>query len=307
MFRRFSTIATRCHPNVEEKQYLGLISNILDKGEFQQGRNGNVYSSIGKSMRFSLKNNTIPLLTTKKVAWKTCLKELLWFIKGDTNNKNLKKQNVTIWNGNGTREFLDSRGLYHLNEDDLGPVYGHQWRYWNASYSKNLGCLENYDGKGIDQLQNVIDILNHPTDRYSRRIIMSAWNPEQLDEMALPPCHVLSQFKVTNENELSCILYQRSGDIGLGIPFNIASYSFLTHLLAKHCNLKAKEFIHFIGDAHIYDDHCDILKQQINREPYPFPQLIIENKYDDINNYEVKDFTVENYYYCDALKMNMRV
>ena len=219
----------------------------------------------------------------------------------------MKKQNVTIWNGNGTREFLDSRGLYHLKEDDLGPVYGHQWRYWNASYSKNLGCLENYDGEGIDQLQNVIDMLNHPTNRYSRRIIMSSWNPEQLNEMALPPCHVLSQFKVTNDNELSCILYQRSGDIGLGIPFNIASYSFLTHLLAKHCDLKAKEFVHFIGDAHIYDDHCDILKQQIKREPYPFPQLIIENKYDDINNYEVKDFTVKNYYYCDALKMNMRV
>jgi thymidylate synthase len=307
MFRRFSTTAVRYYPNFEEKQYLSLISNILDKGDIQQGRNGNVYSSIGESMRFSLKNNTMPLLTTKKVAWKTCLKELLWFIKGDTNNKLLKDDNVSIWNGNGTREFLDSRGLYHLNEDDLGPIYGHQWRFWNAPYSKKLGCLENYDGKGIDQLQNIIDILNHPTDKYSRRIIMSAWNPEQLNEMALPPCHVLSQFKVTNENELSCILYQRSGDIGLGIPFNIASYSFLTHLLAKHCNLKAKEFIHFIGDAHIYDDHCDILKQQINREPYQFPQLTIENTYDDINNYEVKDFTVKNYKYHNALKMDMRV
>jgi len=307
MFRRFSTTAVKYSSNLEEKQYLRVISNILDNGEFQKGRNGNVYSSIGESMRFSLKNNTIPLLTTKKVAWKTCLKELLWFIKGNTNNKLLKNDNVSIWNGNGTREFLDSRGLYHLKEDDLGPVYGHQWRYWNASYSKNLGCLENYDGKGIDQLQNVIDLLNHPTDKYSRRIIMSSWNPEQLNEMALPPCHVLSQFKVTNDNELSCILYQRSGDMGLGIPFNIASYSLLTHLLAKHCNLKAKEFIHFIGDAHIYDDHCNILKQQVNRESYPFPQLIIENKYDNINNYEVEDFIVENYYYCDALKMNMRV
>ena len=307
MFRRFSTAATRHYPNFEEKQYLGLISSILDTGEFQQGRNGNVYSSIGKSMRFSLKNNTIPLLTTKKVAWKTCLKELLWFIKGDTNNKLLKDDNVGIWNGNGTREFLDSRRLYHLNEDDLGPVYGHQWRFWNAPYSKKLGCSENYDGKGIDQLQNIIDTLNHPTDKYSRRIIMSAWNPEQLNEMALPPCHVLSQFKVTNDNELSCILYQRSGDIGLGIPFNIASYSFLTHLLAKHCNLKAKEFIHFIGDAHIYDDHCDILKQQINREPYSFPQITIKNTYDNINNYEVKDFTIKNYKYHNALKMDMRV
>jgi len=307
MFRRFSTTATRHSPNFEEKQYLGLISNILDKGEFQQGRNGNVYSSIGKSMRFSLKNNTMPLLTTKKVAWKTCLKELLWFIKGDTNNKLLKDDNVGIWNGNGTREFLDSRRLYHLNEDDLGPVYGHQWRFWNAPYSKKLGCSENYDGKGIDQLQNIIDTLNHPTDKYSRRIIMSAWNPEQLNEMALPPCHVLSQFKVTNDNELSCILYQRSGDIGLGIPFNIASYSFLTHLLAKHCNLKAKEFIHFIGDAHIYDDHCNVLKQQINREPYSFPQITIENTHDNINNYEVKDFTIKNYKYHNALKMDMRV
>ena len=307
MFRRFSTTAVKYSSNLEEKQYLRVISNILDNGEFQKGRNGNVYSSIGESMRFSLKNNTIPLLTTKKVAWKTCLKELLWFIKGDTNNKLLKAANVGIWNGNGTREFLDSRRLYHLNEDDLGPVYGHQWRFWNASYSKKRGCLESYDGKGIDQLQNIIDTLNHPTDKYSSRIIMSAWNPEQLNEMALPPCHVLSQFKVTNDNELSCILYQRSGDMGLGIPFNIASYSLLTHLLAKHCNLKAKEFIHFIGDAHIYDDHCNILKQQVNRESYPFPQLIIENKYDNINNYEVEDFIVENYYYCDALKMNMRV
>jgi thymidylate synthase len=307
MFRRLLTTSVRSSPNFEEKQYLGLISNILDKGDLQQGRNGKVYSSIGENMRFSLRNNTIPLLTTKKVAWKSCLKELLWFIKGDTNNKNLKQQNVNIWNGNGTREFLDSRGLYHLNEDDLGPVYGHQWRFWNASYSKKLGCLDNYDGKGIDQLQNVINILNHPTDKYSRRIIMSAWNPEQLNEMALPPCHVLSQFKVTNGNELSCVLYQRSGDVGLGIPFNIASYSFLTHLLAKHCDLKAKEFIHFIGDAHIYDDHCNILRQQINREPYPFPQLTIENKYDDINNYEIKDFSIKNYHYCDVLKMNMRV
>jgi thymidylate synthase len=294
--RRFLTF------NGEEKQYLKLIKKILDTGELQQGRNGKTYSILGESMRFSLENNTMPLLTTKKVAWDTCLKELLWFIKGDTNNKNLKKQNVKIWNGNGTREFLDSRKLYHLDEDDLGPVYGHQWRFWNAPYSK---CSDNYEG--IDQLQNIIDTLNHPTDKYSRRIIMSAWNPEQINEMALPPCHVLSQFKVTNDNELSCILYQRSGDVGLGIPFNIASYSFLTHLLARHCNLKAKEFIHFIGDAHIYDDHCKILKQQINREPYPFPRLIIENKHSDINDYELKDFSVKNYVYQNPLRMDMRV
>ena len=306
MIRR--CLSTRVNfSNVEEKQYLGLISKIIKNGELQHGRNGNVYSSIGETMRFSLKDNTIPLLTTKKVAWKTCLKELLWFIKGDTNNINLKKQNVKIWNGNASREYLDSRNLQYLKEDDLGPVYGHQWRFWNAPYSKEKGCLESYKGKGIDQLQNIIDTLKDPEERYSRRIIMSAWNPEQLNEMALPPCHVLSQFKVTNQNELSCILYQRSGDVGLGIPFNIASYSFLTHLLAKHCNLKAKEFIHFIGDAHIYDDHCKVLEKQINREPYQFPKISIDNVYDDIESYSVSDFMVENYKYYEALKMDMRV
>ena len=307
MFRRFINTSARYRPNFEEKQYLDLITKIIKTGDLQQGRNGNVYSTIGETMRFSLKDNTIPLLTTKKVAWKTCLKELLWFIKGDTNNKNLKNQNVSIWNGNASREYLDSRNLHYLKEDDLGPVYGHQWRFWNAPYSKELGCSETYNGKGIDQLQNVINSLNNPEERFSRRIIMSAWNPEQLNEMALPPCHVLSQFKVTNNNELTCILYQRSGDVGLGIPFNIASYSFLTHLLAKHCDLKAKEFIHFIGDAHIYDDHCKVLNQQIDREPFQFPKLLIENKYVNINDYSINDFSLKNYNYYDAIKMDMRV
>ena len=151
MFRRFINTSARYRPNFEEKQYLDLITKIIKTGDLQKGRNGNVYSTIGETMRFSLKDNTIPLLTTKKVAWKTCLKELLWFIRGDTNNKNLKNQNVKIWNGNASREYLDSRNLHYLKEDDLGPVYGHQWRFWNAPYSKELGCLETYNGKGIDQ------------------------------------------------------------------------------------------------------------------------------------------------------------
>jgi thymidylate synthase len=290
-----------------ELGYLNLVRQIIKSGVKEVGRNGTTYTNVGAMLRFSLEDNKIPLMTTKKLAWRVCLKELLWFMNGDTNNKILKGQNVKIWNGNGTREFLDSRGLNYLKEDDLGPVYGHQWRFWNAPYSKERGCLESYKGKGIDQLQNIIDTLKDPEERYSRRIIMSAWNPEQLNEMALPPCHVLSQFKVTNQNELSCILYQRSGDVGLGIPFNIASYSFLTHLLAKHCNLKAKEFIHFIGDAHIYDDHCKVLEKQINREPYQFPKISIDNVYDDIESYSVNDFIVENYKYYEALKMDMRV
>ena len=277
------------------KQYLDLMRLVLNTGSEKIDRTGvGTLSIFGHQMRFNLEDG-FPMLTTKKLHLKSIIHELIWFLNGDTNITYLNQHGVRIWN-----EWADENG-------DLGPVYGHQWRFWNAPYSKEFGCSEIYTGKGIDQLQNVINTLKHPTDKYSRRIIMSAWNPEQLDEMALPPCHVLSQFKVTNKNELSCILYQRSGDVGLGIPFNIASYSFLTHLLAKHCNLEAKEFIHFIGDAHIYDDHCDILEQQIQREPYVFPKLTISNIYDNINDYSVKDFTLENYNYYEALKMDMRV
>ena len=304
MYKRVLNNVLKITKNTEELQYLHIISDILNNGELQQGRNGNVYSKFGVSMRFSLKNNTLPLLTTKKVAWKTCLKELLWFIHGKTDNKLLQDENVKIWNGNATREFLDLQGLCHLKENDLGPVYGHQWRFFNAKYDN---CNTNYKNHGIDQLQNIINMLQDPVERYSRRIIMTSWNPVQINEMALPPCHVLSQFKVNNNNELSCILYQRSGDIGLGIPFNIASYAFLTHLLAQHCNLEAKEFIHFIGDAHIYDDHSAILQKQIKRNPNIFPRIYIKNKYNSIDDYKLNDFIVEDYIYHDSLKMIMRV
>ena len=261
----------------QENQYLSLIKNIIDNGVKEVGRNGTTYSEIGGMMRFSLKDNTIPLMTTKKLAWRTRLKELLWFVKGDTSNDNLQKDNVKIWNGNATREFLDSRGLYNLKENDLGPVYGHQWRFWNAKYDNSE---TNYKGKGIDQLQNIIDEIRYckENNETSRRLIMSAWNPEQIDEMALPPCHVLSQYHITEGNKLSCSLYQRSGDMGLGIPFNIASYSFLTHLLAKHCDLEAGDFVHFIGNMHIYDDHIEVLKKQIVKTPFDFPKLYIKKK-----------------------------
>ena len=290
----------------QENQYLSLIKNIIDNGVKEVGRNGTTYSEIGGMMRFSLKDNTIPLMTTKKLAWRTCLKELLWFVKGDTSNDNLQKDNVKIWNGNATREFLDSRGLYNLKENDLGPVYGHQWRFWNAKYDNSE---TNYKGKGIDQLQNIIDEIKYckENNEASRRLIMSAWNPEQIDEMALPPCHVLSQYHITEGNKLSCSLYQRSGDMGLGIPFNIASYSFLTHLLAKHCDLEAGDFVHFIGNMHIYDDHIDVLKEQIVKPPFDFPKLYINEKRENIEDYEFNDFTVKNYKFHKQLKMKMRV
>jgi len=300
----------KMHP---EKQYLSLIKNIIHNGIKQKGRNGNTKTIIGASMRFPLFNNSIPLITTKKLAWKSCLKELLWFINGETDNTILQKQNVKIWNDNASREFLDSRELFHYEENDLGPIYGYQWRNFNKKY-KNKKILNRHKelskffgkGKGeIDQLQNIIESLQSPKEINSRRLIMTAWNPCQLKQMALPPCHVLSQFHVLN-NKLSCTMYQRSGDIGLGIPFNIASYSFLTILLAHHCNLELGEFIHFIGNAHIYEEHEDALLEQIKREPFHFPKCYINKKYNDIDYYKAEDFTIKDYEYHDKIDMKMK-
>ena len=287
-----------------ENQYLQLIRDIIEEGSMETGRNGKTCVVVGSSMYFSLENNVIPLLTTKKVAWKTCLRELLWFVRGQTNNKILTEQKCNIWKGNASREFLDSRGLTHLREDDLGPVYGHQWRHFNAKYTT---CDEDYSGKGVDQLQNIIDLLKNPETRSSRRLVMSAWNPEQLDEMALPPCHILLQFNVTRGNKLSCSMYQRSGDVGLGVPFNIASYSFLTYMIAKHCDLEPYEFVYHIGNAHIYDDHIETLKEQVDRFPLPFPTLKIKEKKEKIEDYNLEDFELSNYVFHEPLKMKMRV
>jgi len=289
----------------EEEQYLNLVKQILETGSVEKGRNGNTISIFGASMRFSLQNNTIPILTTKQTAWKTCLKELLWFIRGETNNKILQAQNVHIWDGNSTPEFLESRGLSYYEEGELGPIYGYQWRHYNGNwFNHQLGLKTTVEG--VDQLQQIIDQLKDPETRTSRRLIMTAWNPCQLDQMALPPCHILCQFNVHDGNKLSCSMYQRSGDIGLGVPFNIASYSFLTHIIAKHCGLEAHEFIYFLGNAHIYDDHIEQMKEQIIRTPYPFPQIEITNVHQDINDYKVEDIKIHNYQNHPKISMNMR-
>lgn len=297
---------TRCHGDKEdfheEYQYLNLISDILEHGENIESRNGKTKFIFGAAMHFSLQNNAIPILTTKKTAWKTCLKELLWFVNGETDNNMLKNQGVSIWNANATRSFLDDRGLTHLDVDDLGPIYGHQWRHFNAKYST---CNEDYTGKGIDQLNYIIQHLKNPENRGSRRMIMTAWNPQQLDEMALPPCHILAQFNVKDGNKLSCSLYQRSGDVGLGVPFNIASYSFLTCLIAKHCDLEPYDFSYFLGNTHIYDNHIAPLKEQVQRQPLPFPTLRIERKYEKIDDYKVEDFIVSDYNHHGVIKMDM--
>ena len=283
----------------EEYQYLNLLENILDNGHWEEGRNGKTKSIFGNSMRFSLKDGKIPILTTKKTAWKTCLKELLWFIRGETNNKILKEQGVHIWDANGSREFLDSRGLFNYEEDELGPIYGWQWRRFNLQYDSPLN-----EG-GIDQLQQIIDALKDPKQHSSRRLIMTAWNPCQLVQMALPPCHILCQFNVYDGNKLSCMMVQRSADFFLGIPFNIASYSLLTHLLAKHCGLEACEFIHFMGNCHLYENAIDAAKLQITREPFEFPTLSIKQVRENINDYQVEDFEIHNYKSHEVIKVAM--
>lgn len=300
--RALETLKTRDGIIHDENQYINLISDIINHGTMINARNGNAKTVFGSAMHFSLENNTIPILTTKKVAWKTCAKELFWFMRGDTNNKHLRDINVHIWDANASRDFLDSRNLHNLEVDDLGPVYGHQWRHFNAEY---VDCNTSYDGKGVDQLQYIIDCLKDPIERYSRRLVMSAWNPVQIDEMALPPCHVLAQFNVIGE-ELSCSLYQRSGDVGLGVPFNIASYSLLTHIIAKHCGLVAKEFVYYLGNAHIYDDHIEELKKQIERKPYVFPKINIVNTHNSIDNYSINDIELIDYQSHESIKMEMR-
>jgi len=299
--RKFGRVDLQQH---DEYQYLHLIGDILQDGVMETGRNGNAKTIIGSAMHFSLENNTIPLLTTKKVAWKTCAKELFWFISGKTNNEILQKQNVGIWNGNASREYLDDIGLYERAENDLGPVYGHQWRHFNAPYGT---CDDDYTGKGDDQLEYIINCLKNVHTRNSRRLVMSAWNPCQLNEMALPPCHILVQFNVTDGNKLSCSMYQRSGDVGLGVPFNIASYSLLTHLIAHHCGLIASDFYYHLGNCHIYDDHLDVLKEQMERIPFTFPTINIKSIKDKIEDYSLEDIEINDYISHEKIKMEMRV
>ena len=301
----FNNIKLRSH---EEYQYLSLVDNILENGYLEQGRNGSTQSIFGNMMRFSLKEGKIPLLTTKRIAWKTCLKELLWFISGQTDNKILQQQNVHIWDKNASKEFLESRGLSHYPEGHLGPIYGYQWRHFNAPYDFNTSYPDFFDKeieKSGDQLQQIINQLKNPETRTSRRLIMTAWNPNQLHEMALPPCHILCQFNVHDGNKLSCALYQRSGDVGLGVPFNIASYSFLTHLIANHCGLIAHEFVYFLGNAHIYEQHNDVIKTQLNREPFEFPTVSIKEVKENINYYQLDDFEITNYKHHESINMTM--
>lgn len=299
----------------DEYQYLSHVSNILRHGDIKtENRNGETKEMLGLSMRFNLRDSTFPLLTTKFVSWKTVLKELLFFIRGDTDNRILQSQGVHIWDANSTREFLDSQGLTDYPENQLGPIYGRNWRGFNTNYEvcrcpslKECKCQKITDVEGrIDQLQDVIDQLKDPKKRFSRRLVVSAWNPQQIkNQMVLPPCHMMFQFMVNSKNELNCIMTQRSADMGLGVPYNIASYALLTHLIAHHCDLKVGELIINLGSAHIYKQHYDPLWEQVHRSPMAFPKIYIVEKRDKIEDYTIEDFIISVYNHHDPIKMEM--
>jgi len=285
----------------EEYLYLQMIDEISRTGfETIDRTNVGTKSLFGKSMKYDLRKS-FPLLTTKRVFWRGVVEELLWFVKGDTNAKNLSDKGVKIWDANGSREFLDKRGLSHREEMDLGPVYGFQWRHFGAKY---VDMHTDYTGQGVDQLAECINsIKNNPSDR---RIIMSAWNPADLSLMALPPCHMFCQFYVAN-GELSCLMYQRSADMGLGVPFNIASYSLLTCMMAQVCGLKPGDFIHQMGNTHVYLNHVDPLKVQLERTPRPFPILKMNPDVKDIDSFQMSDFELIGYNPQKKIEMEMAV
>lgn len=263
------------------KQYLTLLETVLEEGIEKEDRTGTGTRSIfGYQMRYDLSEG-FPAVTTKKLYFRSVVHELLWFLKGSTNIEYLKQHDVSIWD-----EWADEDG-------ELGPIYGYQWRSWPDD-----------DGRHIDQIRNVIDSLqNNPN---SRRHLVSAWNVAQLDEMALPPCHVLFQFYVAR-GRLSCQLYQRSGDVFLGVPFNIASYSLLTHLIGQVTGLEPGEFIHTLGDAHLYQNHLEQARTQLERQPHPRPTLSLNPEVTDIDEFTSDDIALENYEHEPAIRAPISV
>lgn len=263
------------------KQYLDLLQRILENGVEKSDRTGTgTLSVFGHQMRFDLQNG-FPLLTTKKLHTRSIIYELLWFLKGETNISYLHDNKVTIWD-----EWADENG-------DLGPIYGKQWRAWEAK-----------DGKVIDQIGQVIEQIKTNPD--SRRLLVSAWNVGEIDQMALPPCHIIFQFYVAN-NKLSCQLYQRSADVFLGVPFNIASYALLTQMIAQVCGLEAGEFIHTTGDTHLYLNHIAQAREQLSRNPYDLPTLSLNPLVKDIADFKYEDIKIENYICHPHIKAEVAV
>jgi len=298
------------------QQYHEALEFILEHGKDRVDRTGvGTKSVFGYQMRFDLSEG-FPAITTKKLAWKSVVGELLWFLEGSTDERRLAEitydadrtelcDKTTIWTANADNQ---GKNLGYYNDEfvkELGPVYGAQWRNFNGSYST-------FDrSRGTDQIKWLLNEIK--TNPESRRLILSAWNPNQIDKMALPPCHVMSQYYV-NDGKLSCQLYQRSGDAGLGIPFNIASYALLTHIIARECDLGVSDFIHTIGDLHIYKNHITAIKEQLKRTPSALPKLVIDESFDlnvgllgTFDSGVVKMFTLEGYDPQPNIKMDMAV
>jgi len=249
--------------NIDEYEYLKLLNIVKNEGICKKTRNGNTYSYFGYLLKFDI-HNTFPLLTTKRVFFKGVVEELLWFLRGSVNSKELEEKGVNIWKGNSSREYLDANGFNNYEEGYLGPIYGFQWR--------------NFNGK-VDQLKYLLEEMNKEN---SRRILLNAWNPCQLNEQALPPCHLLYNFYKGNNNDISCMMYMRSSDLFLGLPFNIASTALFTFIIAKVCGYNLREIALSLCDCHIYEEHLEAVDIQLKRTPLSFPQLKI-NKDIDIN------------------------
>lgn len=272
------------------KQYLNALKHVLENGADRKDRTGTGTRAVfGMQMRFNM-DDGFPAVTTKKLAFKSMKAELLWFIKGSSDVKELQKLGSKIWDANAESDYWKPKAKF---PGDLGRIYGVQWRKW-----------KNSEGKEVDQLANAIKLIKE--DSTSRRIIVNAWNPGEIDQMALPPCHTFFQFFVANEN-LSLQMYQRSCDMFLGVPFNIASYSLLLHLVAQVTNLKAGEFIHTLGDSHIYHNHYDQVKDQLKREPLPLPKLILNSEIKNIDDFTVDDIKLENYEHHPPIKAPMAI
>ena len=302
------------------KQYLDALKQVLEQGEQRDDRTGvGTISLFGMQQRYNLAES-FPAVTTKKLAWRACVGELLWMIEGSGNERRLAEithgtsdGTVTIWTPNAQAAYWKSKAKF---EGDLGRVYGVQWRHWRTyqhteagSYTNDFGHSYSMPGgiqeQEVDQLTNLINGIKQ--DPYGRRHIISAWNPGELEAMALPPCHIFAQFYVGKNNRLSCQMYQRSCDMFLGVPFNIASYALLTHLIAQVCDLDVGEFVHVLGDAHIYLNHVEQVKEQLDREPLPAPQLLLNKDITDITKFTMADINLDGYTSHASIKAAMAV
>jgi dihydrofolate reductase / thymidylate synthase len=300
-YTRYTFVPSEIH---DENQYLDIMKKITEEGESKPDRTGvGTKSMFGVRMEFDIRDR-IPILTTKRIFYEKVINELIFFISGKTDTRILEDQGVKIWKDNTSKEFHESRGLKY-EVGDMGPLYGFQWRHWGAEYE---GCDADYTGKGIDQLKNLIE--NIRKDPFSRRHVLSTWNVAQLDEMVLAPCHVLCQFNVSSDRKwLDCQLYQRSGDMFLGVPFNIACYSILTNMIAHITQLKPRKFIHIIGDAHVYNNHGDQVRRQLRRTPRPFAKLSFRDatRIHEIDDFGKDSFIVEDYNSWPVIQAKMAV